>query len=189
MMFNFKDRLLLGLCTIDAIDDAVGAWHKGAGQGKSLHEYLGLTRSEYDKWLKTGLDDTLLAQIMSQRANRNFRLYQIDCSTPDGQRLIFRPLPAHCGSSPVVCAEAYWQVYEGTVLCGADWPDEKVAERIFYIFNMELPNDFMGRSLSVSDVVALCDTGDERFYYCGSFGFTRVEFDANAAAPWGGNRL
>lgn len=183
MRLNFKDRLLLGLCTVNAIEGEIEAWHKGAGQNQALHDYLGLTQSEYGAWLKTGLDTTLLMQIMPQRTVCDFRLYQVDTNIPDGQQLVFRPLPIFCGSCPPIHAEVYRQVYAGTVLCGKDWPNRKIAERLFYMFNMEQPNDFTARSLSTSDVVALHGKKGERFYFCDNFGFTRVTFDPKAAAP------
>lgn len=36
--------------TLNQIDDAVDAWHDGAGQGQELHEYLGMTWDEYSLW-------------------------------------------------------------------------------------------------------------------------------------------
>ena len=52
-------------------------------------------------------------------------------------------------------------VYVGKI--AADGKDvNSVLEELFEIFNINHPEDFMGRSLSVSDVVML----DEKYYYC-----------------------
>lgn len=37
------------------IDQYVAAWHDGAGKGQPLHEFLGLTWSEYDSWVREPL--------------------------------------------------------------------------------------------------------------------------------------
>jgi hypothetical protein len=34
------------------IDDAIEAWHEGAGSGLHLHEYLGWTWDEYVDWVR-----------------------------------------------------------------------------------------------------------------------------------------
>ena len=41
---------------------------------------------------------------------------------------------------------------------------------LFYIFNMERPDDFRGHSLSVSDVVEMPDG----FWYCDAFGWKEL---------------
>lgn len=55
----------------------------------------------------------------------------------------------------------YHKVYE----CNRD--DAITLEDLFYEFNINLPNDFCGHSLSVSDVVLLGD----KLYFCDSFGW------------------
>ncbi|WP_068059187.1 hypothetical protein [Nocardia xishanensis] len=62
--------------TDDEIDDRVDAWHNGAGGGMPLHEYLGMTWSEYAEWVeapgRAGEPDTAqavqeeLARAMAQ---------------------------------------------------------------------------------------------------------------------------
>lgn len=36
------------------IEVKVDAWHNGAGEGRTLHEYLGMTWGEYAHWVETG---------------------------------------------------------------------------------------------------------------------------------------
>lgn len=38
--------------TEEEIDDAVERWHKGAGEGLELHEYLGWSVEEYSAWVR-----------------------------------------------------------------------------------------------------------------------------------------
>ena len=49
---------------------------------------------------------------------------------------------------------------------------------IFYVFNMEHPSGYKGRSLSVSDVVEIfLASGGSEFYYCEPIGFKRIRFE------------
>ena len=67
------------------------------------------------------------------------------------------------------CAE-YETVYTGTIE-----PEETVAEtleNIFRIFNLDRPQDYTGRTMRVSDLVALEETGT---YFCDSIGFKPID--------------
>ena len=50
----------------------------------------------------------------------------------------------------------------------------EICEVIFYIFNMRTPEDFQGRSLSVSDLIEIKRHGSSAFYYCNVCGFSRL---------------
>ena len=57
------------------------------------------------------------------------------------------------------------------------YPDDntsRILENFYYIFNEERPGDFVGHSLSVSDIVALKQDGKVSYYYCDSFGFKEL---------------
>ena len=44
-------------------------------------------------------------------------------------------------------------------------------------FNIDKPEEFKGRSMSVSDVVEVTnDQGNAAFYYCDNIGFKKIEF-------------
>lgn len=61
-------------------------------------------------------------------------------------------------------------VFEGAV-------DAHDLEDVFYIFNCQRPEGFVGRSLSVSDLVEVCEWVDYTpigLYYCDSIGFKRI---------------
>lgn len=55
---------------------------------------------------------------------------------------------------------------------------EKVIDKSqAYVFNMEHPSGYKGRSLSVSDVVEIfLSSGGSEFYYCEPIGFKRIRF-------------
>ena len=48
---------------------------------------------------------------------------------------------------------------------------QETLETIYTMFNISHPEDYRGRSMSVSDLVALEETGT---FYCDSFGFRRI---------------
>ena len=62
----------------------------------------------------------------------------------------------------------YEVVYEGELY----YPEMPNAlEELFDIFNDKLPEDFKGRSLSISDIVE----ADGQNYYCDAFGWAEVK--------------
>lgn len=63
-------------------------------------------------------------------------------------------------------------VFHGEVDC-------KGLEELYEKFNLDHPKDFIGRSMSVSDVVELCSAKDNpsEFYFCDSVGFKKVNFN------------
>lgn len=69
-----------------------------------------------------------------------------------------------------VPVELYDCVFAGEV-------SAQTLEDIFYVFNMEHPSGYKGRSLSVSDVVEIfLASGGSEFYYCEPIGFKRIRF-------------
>ena len=80
----------------------------------------------------------------------------------------------------------YDPVYEGEV-------DACDLEDVYDIFNCDLPEDYEGRSMSVSDVVEVAESGDSDvepgFYYCDTIGFEEVKFDPPAETPGGKMRV
>lgn len=58
----------------------------------------------------------------------------------------------------------------------ADNNENMALEDIFEKFNVNRPDDFKGHSLSVSDIVVLKSDGEEKAYYCDSFGFTEIPY-------------
>ena len=72
-------------------------------------------------------------------------------------------------------AHLYESVYSGEF-------DTERLEDIFYIFNQDFPDDYRGRSMSVSDVLEVIKSPTESvFYYCDSVGYKEIEFDKQKA--------
>lgn len=64
----------------------------------------------------------------------------------------------------------YDMEYSGKVNC-------ETAEDVFTMFNISRPEDFMGRSLSTSDVLEIIKDGESEFLFVDSVGFQKVDFD------------
>ena len=100
------------------------------------------------------------------------RIYQIEMSL-DEQNVAFRPYTEmqekYSGDIP---AELYRMIYEGIV-------PTKEFSVVFYIFNMAHPQDYRGRSLSVSDVIEVVEESSSTFYYVDTIGFREVLFDTS----------
>lgn len=54
--------------------------------------------------------------------------------------------------------------------------------QVFYIFNTDLPERYQGRSVSVSDVIALNQGGEVSCHFVDSFGFQEVKNFINSQA-------
>ena len=74
--------------------------------------------------------------------------------------------------SKEVNAAIYDRVYDGKLDCPS-------LDAIYEKFNIDHPNDYTGRSLSVSDVVEIkeSDAIDPGFYFVDSIGFKAISFD------------
>jgi hypothetical protein len=62
-------------------------------------------------------------------------------------------------------------------------------EELFSKFNSNIPNDFKGHSLSVSDVIAINDGSNIKAYYCDNFGFKEIPEFANSLKQYNDNLL
>ena len=100
-------------------------------------------------------------------------LFQI-VSELDDKHLMFRNLNfIKNANNNTVPAELYEVVYDGDM-------DIKSLEEAFYIFNMAHPEDYTGRSMSISDVIKISfPSGESRFYFCDTCGFSEIEFNEN----------
>lgn len=105
------------------------------------------------------------------------RIYQIDHER-DSQRVSFcgmDSLEKFTGSRDVD-SSIYDCVYEGTLPC--DTLDE-----VYEKLNLDHPEGYHGHSLSVSDVVEICDKEDDPlhgFHFVDSVGFVKIDFAVDA---------
>lgn len=57
---SFVSDCIHGIALLEDIDDYIDQWHEG-GTGQTLHDFLGMTRQEYNAYL---LDESALAFIV-----------------------------------------------------------------------------------------------------------------------------
>ncbi len=93
----------------------------------------------------------------------NYKIFQLRDDTKERVRRLYMRLDV-LGGAEAISPNDYNCVYEGKIASG-DTGD--VLESLFTRFNVEIPDDYRGRSLSVSDIVVLGDTA----YYCDSVGW------------------
>ena len=107
----------------------------------------------------------------------NIRIYQINQERDTNQVMFMNTdYLVHKFNEVKPNSSSYDLVFEGKV-------DRNTLEGVYQMFNLDHPAGYVGRSLSVSDVVEVIDGArvPPGFYFCDSFGFTKVPFEPNKA--------
>ncbi len=180
---NFKERFLHGLCDIDDIDDDISEWHESSEHTMELSEYLGLTDDEYT--LLSQGNQELNKRLSALQTKQCFRIYQLDFDDENNTKpYAFEGIDAlHKAGFTQPPANDYRLIYDGTMLCGKDESAEERLTFIFRRYNDRLPSDFIGRSISPSDVVELYSDEERRYYYRDIRSFCEVRFSPMLAKP------
>ena len=107
----------------------------------------------------------------------NIRIYQVNLER-DEKRNAFQALDSIKDDygNVKIDSSAYDCVFSGDVECDG-------LEDVFQKFNIDHPEGYKGRSLSVSDVVEITEseTVEPGFYYCDNIGFKTVDFNPEEA--------
>lgn len=93
------------------------------------------------------------------------KLLQLRKDAPDRRYKIFSRYSYVVDQYGSVNLGDYEVVWEGSV------PDETNFEDVFVMFNMNHPDGYIGRSLSVSDIVEM----DGKTMYCDTFGWKEMK--------------
>ncbi len=102
------------------------------------------------------------------------RIYQID-GERDGKRVMFCDYESTVRRAGDVDFSIYDCVYSGET-------DTDDPETIFWLFNMEMPSRYTGNSLSVSDILEICDGEKKGIYFCDSVGWVKLGTDPREKA-------
>ncbi len=107
----------------------------------------------------------------------DIRIYQID-TDKDMYGLMYESYARtieRCGGG--IDASVYARVFEGSVAAGD-------LEEVYEMFNLNIPEGYPGRPMSVSDIVAVYDpgSGETGFWFCDSVGFKKTDFDESRAS-------
>lgn len=112
-----------------------------------------------------------------EQSKMKIAIYQIN-SDRDSERIAFVGLNSmeRRRGSKDICPEIYDKVYEAEVGCMS-------LEEVYEKFNIDKPDDYKARTLSVSDVVEVIesDSVEPGFYFCDSIGFEKIDFDPDKA--------
>ena len=185
---TFKEQYLSGLCGLSHIEVCTEEWHKLPDDGIGLRDYLGLTEREYDVFLQTDLSVTFEQLMNGQRRSQRFRVYQLDLEGGKTVPYAFAGLDKlfKLGLEQPRASD-YILAHDGEIICPKDLSDEEVLERIFNRFNGPLPENYRGRSISISDVIELYGDGVRNYFYREDDSFTSVAFSPMLAKKPNGN--
>ena len=126
------------------------------------NDFLGVADTEkLPQWAKTRFENLASPKM-------RIRVFQID-DGKDADKLKFMSYETVMKRASVD-ANIYHQVYGGTVNC-------LDLEGVFSLCNTTFPAGYYGHSLSVSDVIEICDGERKGFYYCDVVGFEKIDFD------------
>ena len=151
-------------CYPDKLGGKVFGKFLADGENGQFHrsDFLGVADTEQlPQWAQKRLEQLTAPKM-------RIRIFQIDDSR-DSKNLMFSSYEAVMKSASVD-AEIYRQVYGGVVNCSD-------LEGVFSLCNTDFPAGYYGRSLSVSDVVEICNGEQKGFYYCDVVGFQKIDFD------------
>lgn len=97
-----------------------------------------------------------------------FKIYQIDRNAiiKSEMDLLSMSLPKEI-SQISLKERGYKEVYSSYL----ESEQDQILENLYYIFNVNHPKNYKGRSLSVSDIVKI----DEQYYYCDLFGWKKIK--------------
>ena len=124
-------------------------------------DFIGVADKEkLPQWAKTRLDQLTAPKM-------RIRVFQIDDCKDKDKRMFMSY--ENVMKSANVDPKIYRQVYGGLVNCSD-------IESVFSLCNTEYPPGYYGHSMSVSDVVEICDGSDKGFYYCDHIGFQKIDF-------------
>lgn len=101
-------------------------------------------------------------------------LYQMSHTNNNLQHL-YAPYAAIAAADKTPQEQDYTAVYKTEVTSPADEETAALLERIYCDFNISKPDDYRGRSLSVSDVIVLKDQDNEaEAYYIDPIGCVKL---------------
>lgn len=103
----------------------------------------------------------------------NIRIYQVNMKRDTNNVAFMRyELLEKLQGSQAVNAKIYDKVFDGEVDC-------QTLEDVYQMFNLNHPEGYKDRSLSVSDVVEVMEDPmhPHCFYFCDSVGFKPIDFE------------
>ena len=128
---------------------------------------FGIAREDWDA-VKADIPARDIEKRFIQDPEDGILIYQLKDSAPAA--LLFSPYNTLW---EVPNAESYKAVYTQPLYDGGS--KGEVLEKAYEQFNIQLPPDFTGHSLSVSDVIAIKRGSEITYHYCDTIGFKELE--------------
>ena len=128
--------------------------------------------TDQDWQIITSAIHAVRSDLEEMEGNAFFEIYQLEC-TPDNKEIKFLSYKELVERGFAFDLGRYKKMY--TQKCDSDVNLEK----IYLDFNLHIPEDYKGHSLSVSDVVVVYDNERVTYHYVDTFGFTEVEVNRN----------
>ena len=115
-----------------------------------------------------------MPDILISEYDLKYSVYQLN-DKESNHFLRFEPIKRLKNGIEDIKFSNYDKVYENSREYSADniFSDE-ILEELFEEFNINIPKDYKGHSLSVSDVIVLECDGVSKAYYCDTFGFKEI---------------
>ena len=106
-----------------------------------------------------------------------YELYQLRRDIPENAYIRFMRYEWMKQNGYSIDPRNYEYVYGGDIEANiAELKRIVILEHLYRKFNKNIPSDFPGRSMSVSDVVILQRNGHKTAFYCDSIGFKRIDW-------------
>ena len=135
---------------------------------------FGITKEDWEEIKDSVRPRDFEKEFLSEDKD-SFLIYQLKDDAPRG--LLF----ANLSETGTPNKENYEAIYGGAIQ--SDKPKDIILEDLFSEFNIKLPKDFKGHSMSVSDIVALKKEGEVSFHFVDSVGFKELPDFGKEAAP------
>ena len=179
---DFKTSFLQGECEFEQIHDYIDTWHNSASEKLELYEFLGLSKTEYEIFVRsdTELQDALIndrqtMEILTHpKITVDYTIYQVKNGN-EYRGLRFAGLAEITGKQVDICDKNYDNVYSGTLTADESVATSEVLDSLFTKFNTDHPHDFKGHSLSVSDVISIKIGESEKFHFVDSVDFREIK--------------
>jgi len=130
-------------------------------------------KEAFEMGFRTGMTKALYEK------NDYYQIWQMELVTKKPKGMPFLGYDLMSKSGYDIYPDDYELVYSGNVSDQLmpeieNKSDEQILDRLFHIFNCEHPEDYRGRSMSVSDIVVINRNGIKKAYYVDNIGFRDV---------------
>lgn len=165
---KYKDQNILKSVESEYIDK-ISEWVDRAREANNTGSELPKLPERIDTYTLEGVPviENIHERIEKFDIERKFTIYQLP-HTDENRNIIFENFERLEKQGVNPSFNSYKKIYE------ADLPAKSNLNDIFIEFNTNLPMDYTGRSLSVSDIVVIETNKKTEAYYIDSFGFQNL---------------